>query len=44
MAGRSAAVGVALTLAAIGVLWFGILPSSLTGFVQQAVHAVQALK
>ncbi len=40
-AGRNAAVGVALALAAAGVLWFGILPSSLTAFMQQAVQALK---
>ncbi|HLJ59185.1 MAG TPA: NADH-quinone oxidoreductase subunit N [bacterium] len=38
---RSGVVGVALALAAVGVLWLGILPSTLTTFVQQAVQALR---
>src|SRR5579883_1816664 len=38
---RSATVGIALALAGAGVLWFGILPSTLTAFVQQAVQALR---
>jgi NADH-quinone oxidoreductase subunit N len=38
---RSGAVGVALVLAAAGVLWLGVLPSSLTTFVAQAVPALR---
>jgi NADH-quinone oxidoreductase subunit N len=38
---RSGMVGVALVLAAAGVLWLGILPSTLTAFVQQAVQALR---
>jgi len=38
---RSGPVGLALALAAAGVLWLGIFPSTLTAFVQQAVQALK---